>query len=114
MQSLVRLVLGSDTYVGVLTAWISCVAAASSMLFGHIATTAHRKGYVLIFGALCFMCVAGRFIVYPNVSSSQQWNWLSLVFSAILAIVGYQCSSAIRREEIVRGTYENVPVTQLE
>jgi hypothetical protein len=78
--TVVRYVIGSDTYVGLLTAWVSCVAAISSVIFGYFATTTVRKGYVLMFGAVCFMCVAGSFIVYPNVSGSrQQWNWLSLV-----------------------------------
>jgi hypothetical protein len=76
--TVVRNVLGSDTYVGVLTAWVSCVAAACSVLFGYIATNSVRKGYVLEFGAMCFMCVAGLFIVFPNVSESHQWNWMSL------------------------------------
>ena len=76
--TVVRYVLGSDTYVGLLTAWISFVAAISSALFGYVASTSQRKGYVLTIGALCFMCVAGSFIVFPNVSS-QQWNWWSLV-----------------------------------
>jgi MFS family permease len=76
--TVVRYVLGSDTYVGVLTAWVSCVAAICSVLFGYITTNTVRKGYVLIFGAICFMCVGGLFIIYPNVSESHQWNWLSL------------------------------------
>jgi Ion channel regulatory protein UNC-93 len=199
--TVVRLVLGTDTYVGVLTAWVSCVAAASSVLFGCIATTTTRKGYVLIVGAFCFMGVAGSFILYPNVAVSQQWNWMSLVgvytlhgigratfegtlkatfadyfgyekegafaniilqnglssalgfvltftlhcsarkqerwgpycvtnkdgsihdvlsfeilivVTALLAILGYVRSSAIRREENGRGIYENVPNTPSE
>ena len=78
--TVVRNVLGSDTYVGLLTAWISCVAAVSSAVFGYVASTTIRKGYVLMMGSLCFLCVAGSFILFPHVSSeSQQWTWWSLV-----------------------------------
>ena len=78
--TVVRYVLGSDTYVGLLTAWISFVAAVSSAFFGYVASTTKRKGIVLTVGALCFMCVGGSFIIFPNVSAeSKQWTWWSLV-----------------------------------
>jgi hypothetical protein len=199
--TVVRLVLGTDTYVGVLSAWVECVTFVSTVLFVYFAKTTTRKEYVLIFGTLCFMGVAGSFILYPNVAVSQQWNWMSLVgvytlhgigratfegtlkatfadyfgyekegafaniilqkglssalgfvltftlhcsarkqerwgpycvankdgsihdvlsfetlivVTAILAILGYVRSSAIRREENGRGIYENVPNTPSE
>jgi MFS family permease len=74
--TVVRSVLGTDTFVGILTAWVSCVAAACSLLFGSIATTSERKGNVLIVGAICFMSVAAVFILFPDVS--HQWTWMAL------------------------------------
>ena len=84
--TVVRSVLGTDTYVGILTAWVSCVAAASSLLFGSIATTSQHKGNILIVGAVCFMCVAGLFILFPDVTN--QWNWMALVSIYTLHGVG--------------------------
>lgn len=73
----VRQVTGDDKYVGVLTAWVSCVAAAFSLIFGRVAVAWGSKGPVLVTGALCFFAVAFTFLAWPDVS---QWSWLPLVF----------------------------------
>jgi Major Facilitator Superfamily len=181
-----------EKYVGLLTAWVSCVAGAMSLVFGRM-TLITGKGPILVIGSLCFLAVAFPFLVWPDVS---QWSWLPLIFvysmhgtgratfegtlkatfadyfsyekegafaniilqnglssalgfvltitlrcsekkqegfgaycveykdgsfhdvlsfellivgTAILAILGYWRASALRRDEVARGIYENVP-----
>lgn len=75
----VRIVLhdAQSKFVGFLAAWVSCVAAAMSLVFGRLAPRT-GKGPILVFGALCFLCVALPFVAWPDVRES--WGWQSLVF----------------------------------
>ena len=61
-------------YVGLLSSWVSGVAAGMSLLFGRIAPTI-GKGKVLILGALCFMGVVMPFLLVPDISNDQFWGW---------------------------------------
>jgi MFS family permease len=73
----VRVVLHDDDskYIGLLTAWLSGVAAIMSLVFGRVTKTI-GKGPILIFGALCFFAVVLPFLVVPNV---ERWGWFPLV-----------------------------------
>jgi MFS family permease len=73
----VRVVLNDDSskYIGLLTAWLSAVAAVMSLVFGRVTQTI-GKGPILIFGALCFFAVVLPFLVVPNV---ERWGWFPLV-----------------------------------
>jgi len=69
----------AGTYVGVLSAWLSVVAATQSLVFGgqrlrHVI----GKTRILIIGACCFLFVAFPFLVYPDVKNN--WSWVGLVF----------------------------------
>jgi MFS family permease len=80
----VRVVLHDDNskYIGLLTAWLSGVAAVMSLIFGRVSQRI-GKGPILIFGALCFFAVVLPFLVVPNV---EQWGWFPLV--AVYALHG--------------------------
>jgi MFS family permease len=73
----VRVVLNDDSskYIGLLTAWLSGVAAVMSLVFGRV-TQKIGKGPILIFGAVCFFAVVLPFLVVPNV---ERWSWFPLV-----------------------------------
>lgn len=64
-------------YVGLLSAWTSAVAAAMSLLFGRIT----RKGTILTFGSVCFLCVAARFLITNF--NLKGWNapWIVVVYT---------------------------------
>lgn len=73
----VRVVLHDDEskYVGLLTAWLSGVAAFMSLVFGRAAQKT-GKGPVLIVGALCFLGVVVPFLLVPDI---ERWTWFPLV-----------------------------------
>ena len=54
--------------VGIFNAWVSCVAAAMSLVFGRVSKNI-GNGPVLILGALCFLGVVVPFLVLPDTSS---------------------------------------------
>lgn len=57
-------VFGSDAYVGILSAWVSCVAAASSLGMGKLPES--YRGTLLRGGALCFATVGITFMVFRS------------------------------------------------
>jgi MFS family permease len=61
--------------VGLLTAWLSGVAAFMSLVFGRAAQKT-GKGPVLIVGALCFLGVVVPFLLVPDI---ERWTWFPLV-----------------------------------
>lgn len=61
-------------YVGLLSSWVSGVAAGMSLLFGKIAPTI-GKGPVLILGAFCFFGVVIPFLLVPDISNERVWGW---------------------------------------
>jgi MFS family permease len=63
-------------YIGVLTSWVSGVAAVMSLLFAKIAPRT-GKGPILIAGAICFFCVVFPFLIEPNPS---KYSWGLLIF----------------------------------
>jgi MFS family permease len=73
----VRVVLNDDSskYIGLLTAWLSAVAAVMSLVFGRVTQTI-GKGPILMFGALCFLSVVLPFLAFPDV---ERWGWFPLV-----------------------------------
>lgn len=73
----VRIVLADDDskYIGLLTAWLSGVAAFMSLVFGRL-TQRIGKDPILIVGALCFLGVVLPFIIVPNL---EHWGWFPLV-----------------------------------
>lgn len=59
-----------STRVGIFNAWVSCVAAAMSLVFGKISSHVGGNGLILILGSLCFLGVVLPFLVWPDTS-----NW---------------------------------------
>jgi len=81
-----RAVLHDDRsqYVGLLTAWVSAVAAGMSLLFGRLVHL--DKGIILTIGALCFLGVVLPFLWVETFSRSwenhpQGWLWLLFVYT---------------------------------
>jgi len=68
---------GSDgsKYIGILTSWVSIVAATMSLVFGRISPKV-GNGPVLIAGAMCFFFVAAPFLALPRI---ELWGWTLLV-----------------------------------
>jgi len=62
-------------YIGVLSSWVSAVAAGMSLVFGRIAPTS-GKGPILLLGAACFFAVVFPFLVVPD---ANQYGWFMLV-----------------------------------
>ena len=73
-----------DKYLGLLTAWVSIVAAVMSLVFGRVASD--NKGLILTAGALCFSLVALPFILFPDIE--HQWNPVLLLAVYTLHGVG--------------------------
>ena len=61
--------------VGIFNAWVSCVAAAMSLVFGRVSNNI-GNGPVLILGALCFIGVVIPFVAVPDTSN---WNVAMLI-----------------------------------
>jgi Na+/melibiose symporter-like transporter len=74
----VRVVTKDDnsTSVGLFNAWVSCVAAIMSLLFGRISSHV-GNGPILILGAICFAAVVFPFLVIPD---TKQWSVTLLTF----------------------------------
>lgn len=72
----------SPKYIGVLSAWVSCVAAGSSLVFGKLQRSRDR---ILVTGAVCFGMVGMGFLVFPD---TRHWNLLSLLIVYSLHGVG--------------------------
>jgi len=68
---------GGSRHIGVLTAWVSVVAAAMSLVFsnGRLSDKV-GKGLILVVGTLCFLFVAVPFLFVPDVRG---WNRTLLV-----------------------------------
>jgi MFS family permease len=62
-------------YIGILSSWVSAVAAGMSLIFGRLAPTIGR-GPILMLGAACFLGVVLPFVVQPN---AEQYGWGLLV-----------------------------------
>jgi MFS family permease len=62
--------------VGLFNAWVSCVAAIMSLLFGRISKRI-GNGPILILGAICFFSVVFPFAVVPD---TKQWSVIALIF----------------------------------
>lgn len=62
-------------YIGLLSSWVSAVAAGASLLFGRLAPIT-GKGPILIVGACCFFGVVFPFVVQPD---AQKYGWTVLV-----------------------------------
>ena len=80
-------------YVGLFTSWSSAVAVIMSIVFGvnqqqkqpkssSTITTRENdnKGRILILGAIFFMGVAIPFIIVPDISNQDYWDWKLLTF----------------------------------
>jgi MFS family permease len=68
-----------EKYIGVLTSWVSAVAAGMSLVFGRLGPTL-GKGPILMLGAVCFFGVVFPFVVQPD-ASKYGWGLLILVYS---------------------------------
>jgi MFS family permease len=66
-------------YVGILSSWISAVAAGMSLVFGRLGSRT-GKGPILIFGVLCFFGVVFPFVVQPN-AKNYGWPMLVAIYS---------------------------------
>jgi MFS family permease len=66
-------------YIGILSAWVSTVAAGMSLLFGRLAPKT-GKGPILILGAMCFFGVVFPFVAQPQ-ASNYGWPSLIMVYS---------------------------------
>lgn len=69
----------NSKYVGILSSWVSAVAAGMSLFFGRIAPVV-GKGPILILGSLCFLGVVFPFVIEPNVNR-YGWPVLILVYT---------------------------------
>jgi MFS family permease len=63
-------------YVGILSSWVSAVAASMSLLFGRIGPKT-GNGPILMFGSICFFGVVFPFVVQPN---ANKYGWTMLIF----------------------------------
>mmetsp|Transcript_28975 Transcript_28975/g.43774 ORF Transcript_28975/g.43774 Transcript_28975/m.43774 type:complete len:459 (-) Transcript_28975:98-1474(-) len=79
----VRLALGDENsrYVGVLSAWISMVAAIASLLLKRV----HDRGVIVICGAMAFFFVAFPFLVQPD---ARRWSIFGLMIIYTLQGIG--------------------------
>jgi len=79
----VRLALGDDnsTYVGILSAWISLVAAITSLLLKRV----QDRGVIVICGAISFFFVAFPFLIQPDAS---RWNIFGILIIYTLQGIG--------------------------
>jgi MFS family permease len=68
-----------DKYIGVLSSWVSAVAAGMSLVFGRLGPTL-GKGPILMLGAVCFFGVVFPFVVQPD-ASQYGWGLLIMVYS---------------------------------
>jgi MFS family permease len=66
-------------YIGILSSWVSAVAAGMSLIFARVAPVT-GKGPILILGAGCFFGVVVPFVVQPN-ARMYGWTLLLLVYS---------------------------------
>ncbi|KAG7369743.1 major facilitator superfamily transporter [Nitzschia inconspicua] len=66
-------------YIGVLSSWVSAVAAGMSLVFGRLGSKT-GKGPILILGALCFFGVVFPFVLQPN-ASKYGWPMLVIIYS---------------------------------
>lgn len=71
-------------YVGILTAWVSAVAAVMSLMFGT--QSGRRRGVILLGGATSFLLVALPFLVLPR--SVAEWSIPSLLVLYTLYGIG--------------------------
>lgn len=67
-------------YIGVLSSWVSAVAAGMSLIFGRFAPLVGGKGPILILGSMCFFGVVFPFIIQPNVEY-YGWRLLLMVYT---------------------------------
>lgn len=72
----VKAVTSNDKSIGLFNAWVSCVAAVTSLLFGKVSNRL-GKGPVLIFGAVCFVGVVLPFMAVPD---TRTWGLPMLLF----------------------------------
>jgi hypothetical protein len=71
-------------YVGVLSSWVSALAAGMSLFFGRIAPIS-GKGMILILGSVCFFCEVLPFLLLPDI---QQWGWTLVILVYSLHGIG--------------------------
>ena len=71
-----KVVFGNANMVGLLTAWLSIVAAFMSTVFERVANL-YGKASVLIAGSICFAFVAIPFVVFPTI---ENWTPVLLIF----------------------------------
>jgi hypothetical protein len=74
-----------EKYIGVLSSWVSAVAAGMSLVFGRLGSssttaTLGGKGPILILGAVCFFGVVFPFVIQPD-ASQYGWGLLILVYT---------------------------------
>ena len=66
-------------YIGILSSWVSAVAAGMSLVFGRVSPRT-GKGPILMLGAVCFFGVVFPFVIQPN-AESYGWALLLLVYT---------------------------------
>lgn len=69
----------NSKYIGILSSWVSTVAAGMSLVFGRVAPRT-GKGPILILGALCFGGVVLPFAVQPD-ATKYGWTLLVLIYT---------------------------------
>ena len=70
--------VNGERYIGVLSSWVSAVAAGMSLVFGRLGRLG--KGPILLLGACCFLGVVFPFVVQPD-ASHYGWGLLILVYT---------------------------------
>jgi MFS family permease len=66
-------------YIGILSSWVSAVAAGMSLVFGKLAPKI-GKGPILMLGAMCFFGVVFPFVLQPD-ATKYGWGLLIMVYS---------------------------------
>jgi hypothetical protein len=65
----------NSKYIGILSSWVSGVAAGMSLLFGRVSPII-GKGPILILGSICFFGVVLPFVIQPDIS---HYGWTILI-----------------------------------
>jgi len=71
-------------YIGILSSWVSAVAASMSLVFGKLGPKIGR-GPILTGGAMCFLCVSLPFMIQPDASA---YGWISILLIYMMHGVG--------------------------
>lgn len=67
-------------YIGILSSWVSALAAGLSLIFGQLSPLIGGKGPILLLGSICFVGVVVPFVIEPR-AEKYGWGLLLLVYT---------------------------------